>query len=110
MFFSLTRRKVIAELPETWKTLWHTMVPAQRFCDPYELKGVQLPRYLAVGNTWELTYQIPQVYVFLASDASSYMTGTFIFPVVVCTCGPVILTILGILGANLVVDGAYSLP
>lgn len=57
-FFSLTRQKVIAELPETWKTLWHTMVPAQRFCDPYELKGVQLPRYLAVGNAWELTYRI----------------------------------------------------
>lgn len=48
---SLTcRKKVIAELPETWKNLWHTMVPAQRFCDPYELKGVRLPHYLAVGN------------------------------------------------------------
>lgn len=39
--FDTNRGQVIAELPEDWKKLWHTMVPAQRFCDPYELKGVR---------------------------------------------------------------------
>lgn len=44
-------RKVIAELPEDWKKLWHTMVPAQRFCDPYELKGVC--RVTPLPGFWE---------------------------------------------------------
>ncbi|CUM68089.1 uncharacterized protein PRCAT00005806001 [Priceomyces carsonii] len=41
--------------PKEWRDTWFSMIPAQRLCSTYELKGV---------------------YVFLAGDASSYMTGS----------------------------------
>lgn len=32
--------------PEEWRKQWFSMIPAQRLCDPYELKGVSLSRAL----------------------------------------------------------------
>ena len=40
--------------PKEWRDTWFAQIPAQRLCQTYELKGV---------------------YVFLASNASSYITG-----------------------------------
>ncbi|CAK1356219.1 putative NADP-dependent mannitol dehydrogenase [Cercospora beticola] len=58
--------EMIASHPKEWRDKWSQLVPAGRNADPAELKGA---------------------YVFLASDASSYMSG-----------------------ANIVIDGGYTLP
>jgi sorbose reductase len=57
--------------PEEWRKKWFEMIPANRVGDAYELKGVSrfLPS-LTRGETDTF-----QAYVYLASDASSYMTG-----------------------------------
>ncbi|KAM3418779.1 hypothetical protein BST61_g4749 [Cercospora zeina] len=58
--------EMIASHPKEWRDKWSQLVPAGRNADAAELKGA---------------------YVFLASDASSYMSG-----------------------ANVVIDGGYTLP
>jgi sorbose reductase len=45
---------VLTVHPEEWRRQWFNMIPGRRLCNAAELKGS---------------------YVYIASDASSYMTG-----------------------------------
>lgn len=70
--------------PKEWREKWFGMIPANRLCDPAELKGA---------------------YVFLASDASTYMSKfTSMLEMIVQYAND------GAAGANIVIDGGYTLP
>lgn len=71
--------------PEEWRKKWPELIPGTRFCEPAELKGA---------------------YVFLASEASSYMTGEFPRASASISQGGV----NRLAGANMVIDGGYTLP
>lgn len=74
---------MIDTLPEDWRRKWPEMIPGTRFCEAAELKGS---------------------YVYLASEASSYMTGMSYG-----LAGTVAYT-NRLSGANMVIDGGYTLP
>lgn len=73
---------MLTQQPKELFEKWLSMIPGGRLCDPAELKAVsEIPNVnAAVSNSY-------QAYVFLASDACSYMTG-----------------------ADIIIDGGYTLP
>lgn len=74
---------VLSVHPEEWRKQWFSMIPGGRLCEPAELKGS---------------------YVYLASNASSYMTGKVSRSILETS------VLIMVSGANLVIDGGYTLP
>lgn len=73
--------------PQAWRDVWFKLIPGARLCEPAELKGT---------------------YVYLASNASSYMTGkSYRIDVFFPIRG---FMLIKRTGANLVIDGGYTLP